>query len=69
MKQSNDYARVLDRDLYDKMPKTVLAAIAVSFATELSGDISEAQDKILEEWRILNLNKIVPQKPLIRVTV
>jgi hypothetical protein len=68
-KLRNSYQEVLDRDVFDRMPKAVLAAIAVSFANQIAGaeDIESfdgCQARILDEWRILNQNGIVPQRPI-----
>lgn len=50
---------------FEKTPKAVIAAIAYSFALQLCEDDSLAAQKlILEEWKILNLNNIVPQKAI-----
>jgi hypothetical protein len=61
-KVRNEYQEALG-DLYDSTPKAVLGAIAVSFATEGGDKLSEARALVLEEWRILHMNGIVPQKP------
>lgn len=65
-KRSNEYAMMLP---LDKMPKTVLAAIALSFATRCSDsdsmdDIEAGVRTLFDEWRILHENGIVPQKPV-----
>lgn len=63
-KTSNEYADLIDSSLYEKMPKTVLAAIAVSFALRLAeDDFSQVQDLLVEEWDTLHTAGIVPQKP------
>jgi hypothetical protein len=64
-KKSNEYAEVIS-EIYDRIPKAVLAAIAVSFSLILNEgqDFDQVQDTILTEWRILNVNGIVPQKPI-----
>jgi hypothetical protein len=61
MKTSNEYADALS-ELYHAIPKSVLAAIAVSFACR-DGDFSDAENSILREWMLLYQNGIVPQKP------
>jgi hypothetical protein len=49
--------------LFDEMPKSVLAAIAVSALT-IGGDyLEEAPHRLAEEWRILFENGIVSQRP------
>lgn len=51
---------------FDKTPKTVIAAIAVSFALMQSQDDFEEAKSILEhEWHILYEARIVSQKPRI----
>lgn len=69
-KMTNEYADVLGYDLYAKMPKAVLAAIAVSFASlQVEGQGGESLDRdairaaMIEEWTILHSNGIIPQKP------
>ena len=59
---NNDYARALG-DLFDKTPKTVLAAIAVSALTTGGERIAEARAEVLREWLVLYQNGIVPQRP------
>ncbi len=59
----NEYAAELGLDLFDKCPKSVFAAIAVSALT-LGGDyLDEARIRVLKEWWVLHHNGIVPQKP------
>ncbi|MCE9567412.1 MAG: hypothetical protein K8U57_35880 [Planctomycetes bacterium] len=58
----NEYAAALD-ELFDKVPKAVLAAIAVSALTRGGDQLSEAKALLAKEWEILNLNGIVPQRP------
>ena len=64
-KLHNEYAAELGT-MYAKMPKAVLAAIAVSFATQMSGEdaLHEACAAILKEWQALYRAGIVPQKPI-----
>lgn len=60
--RTNEYAEYLG-PLFDDCPKSVLAAIAVSFITT-GGDWPQlAQAGIVREWRILHQAGIVPQKP------
>lgn len=61
MKQSNEYAKLIPH--FDDIPKTVLAAIAVSLAVRLTGeeDFDGAIDDIITEWHILHSGGIVPQ--------
>lgn len=63
-KQSNEYVAQFG-DLYADTPKAVFAAIALSFATFIGGEeisFNEAVKRVVEEWKILNENGIVPQK-------
>lgn len=68
MKQSNEYAKTLGK-WYDKIPKAVLAAVAVSFATQGGDNLEQALVAVMTEWNTLHLNGIVPQKPPSGVTV
>lgn len=60
-KTSNEYARQIDN--FADIPKTVLAAIAVSLATCGGDRLDEATKLINEEWETLYQAGIVPQKP------
>lgn len=59
---SNEYSIALGA-LFDEMPKSVIAAIAVSAMTCGGDHISDAVALVADEWRILHTNGIVPQKP------
>jgi hypothetical protein len=68
VKLSNEYARSLVD--YARVPKAVLAAVAYSLASRIlegEGRDSESptivEEFIIEEWRVLNQNGIVPQEP------
>lgn len=64
MKASNEYARAIRH--YQQIPKSVLAAVAYSFAIrEIGEDNSPAvfEAAILDEWKTLHENGIVPQSP------
>lgn len=61
-KIGNAYAAELG-DLYNKAPKAVPAAIAVSFGTCGGDYLEEAQARLLEEWRVLHQAGIVTQSP------
>jgi hypothetical protein len=61
-KVMNTYAKQLDA-IYAQIPKAVLAAIAVSFATCGGDRLEDSENAILKEWRILHDNGIVPQPP------
>lgn len=59
-KKDNEYAReLLDIDA----PKTVFMAIAYSFAVRIAGNSVDAHTLIMDEWRTLHNNGIVPQRP------
>lgn len=60
--RSNEYAAQLGA-MFDEMPKSVLAAIAVSALTCGGDYIEEAAARVAHEWAILNENGIVPQRP------
>lgn len=64
IKTNNSYQRILSVEFLEKCPKSVLAAIAVSFVINHQSISEEkAEDVILNEWNILHKNGIVPQKP------
>jgi hypothetical protein len=49
---------------FDDTPKSVIAAIAFSFALRICEDNhGDAARLIINEWEVLNKNQIVPQKP------
>lgn len=49
---------------FEKTPKTVAAAVAISLALRLcSDDIEAARKMVASEWASLNDAGIVPQKP------
>lgn len=66
VKIGNEYARQFGR-LYAKTPKSVFAAVALSYASWASGEETQtfdvAVERFLEEWKVLNENGIIPQKP------
>jgi hypothetical protein len=63
-KLRNDYAGVLD---LERIPKQVVAAIAVALICRLEGCIPDdgpiIRDEFVKEWRALHAAGIVPQKP------
>lgn len=64
IKEGNNYQKLLSAEFYEKCPKSVLAAIAVSFIINHQGsDNDNVEEIILHEWKVLNQNGIVPQKP------
>jgi hypothetical protein len=49
---------------FDRTPKSVIAAIAVSFAAlQSDGDFEKAKELIRQEWFLLHQGRVVPQKP------
>lgn len=60
--QANEYQAELGK-LFEEMPKAVLAAVAVSFATQGGNELDQAQVRVAKEWSALHLAGIVPQKP------
>lgn len=60
LKTGNEYAEALGR-LYADTPKSVLAAIVVSWA--MCPQFEDVPAKVLDEWSVLHDNGIVPQKP------
>jgi hypothetical protein len=59
----NEYANSLDADLYEKAPKAVFAAVAVSALTCGGDYLNHAHRRVLAEWWALYENGIVPQRP------
>lgn len=61
----NGYVTALDLRFYEEMPKSVLAALAVSFATAHHGDdqLGLAAQRLAREWLALHEAGIVPQAP------
>jgi len=61
----NNYTEAISPEVYEKTPKAVFAAIAVSFALLMEdGDFNKVDQAIINEWKTLNGNGIVPQKPI-----
>lgn len=64
-KIGNEYADLIERHI--NAPKAVWVAIAVSLANQLAGgplDRGMAPvNTLMDEWRLLHDNGIVPQKP------
>ncbi len=62
--KTNDYVRALPPGMFDGMPKTVWASLAISFALLCSDeDFEKAVERISEEWKLLHEGGIVPQRP------
>tara|TARA_R110000824_G_scaffold54123_1_gene149501 strand:+ start:3568 stop:3888 length:321 start_codon:yes stop_codon:yes gene_type:complete len=62
-KKSNNYAAVMGHDLFENMPKAVIAAVAVSFASCGGDHFDGVTAKMVEEWNLLHIAGIVPQRP------
>lgn len=60
MKKLNNYQQAIDQGFYEKAPKAVLAAIAVSMAINNGEDATEY---LKREWQTLYNNGIISQKP------
>jgi hypothetical protein len=56
--KTNDYVTALG-PAFDLMPKAVIAAVAVSLAARI--DEADAAYIVLNEWRQLHANGLVPQ--------
>ncbi len=61
-KTENEYQSLIDQSFYEKCPKAVFAAIAVSYAVNRGIPLEEVTSELLNEWKTLNGNNIVPQK-------
>ena len=76
-KLHNEYAAAIGGELYARTPKAVFAALAFSYA-QAQGAVADPDDpgngdetleadvtraRLLNEWRILHENGIVPQAP------
>ena len=65
MKLSNEYVEnALSGDFYEKTPKAVFAALAVSLILAQDENFCTVEKRLKDEWEILFENGIVPQKPL-----
>lgn len=63
-KKTNEYQRLISGEMYEKTPKAVFAAIAVSFMLNHQGILPENMDAELKnEWKLLYDQDIIPQKP------
>lgn len=61
-KLENEYSLALG-EVYEKAPKAVFAAVAVSMLTNGGDCFAAAEDRFITEWWTLYENGIVPQKP------
>ena len=60
---TNDYVMGLNPGIFDKCPKAVFAAMAISALTSGGENIEIASNAVLDEWWCLFACGIVPQKP------
>jgi hypothetical protein len=56
-------AYVAEIQNYDRIPKAVLCAIAVSLLSTGGENMEGVEARLVEEWRILHQNGIVAQSP------
>lgn len=61
-KTANEYQQMLGK-VFDRAPKAVITAVAVSSLTGGGDYLEEASARFIEEWWCLYEAKIVPQKP------
>ncbi len=63
-KKMNEYAESVGPKFYERCPKAVFAAIAVSALTNGGDKLREADRRVLKEWWILYHAGVVTQKPI-----
>lgn len=63
IKLSNEYVAVLG-PLFERTPKAVLGAVVVSLLSCGGDDLEQVRARLLNEWRVLHENGIVPQAPV-----
>ena len=62
--KGNTYADAL-HGLFDRIPKSVFAALAVSYALrQQADDFTKVPNEIIAEWETLYQNGIVAQRPV-----
>jgi hypothetical protein len=62
LKLDNEYSNSIG-ELFERTPKAVFAALAVSFAMRIFGEDCDVPAELREEWRALWANHIIPQCP------
>jgi hypothetical protein len=62
-KLGNTYQKSINPRLYQNTPKSIFAAIAASYQINHDTEFETVDDYILNEWRLLYEQGIVPQKP------
>lgn len=63
MRGGNIYVQAAGEELINEIPKTVLAAIAISALTFGGDELQLAAQRLAREWRVLYESGIVPQRP------
>lgn len=64
VKLDNDYQKLISRELFEKTPKSVFAALAVSmFLNDRNYGFEQVDEAIISEWKVLYEQMILPQKP------
>ena len=63
MKAGNEYKDVLSGEFFDKTPKAVFAALAVSYAVrQYEDDFSKVEAELLREWKapavVIDVNRV-----------
>lgn len=63
-KLNNEYQKLIAQSFYERCPKAVFAAIAVSYIANMANvSLENVTDEMFREWRVLYEQGIVPQKP------
>ena len=63
-KTENNYQKQIDSSFYEKCPKAVFAALAVSYMVNHGiTSFEEVTGEMISEWNNLYNQGIVPQKP------
>ena len=57
----NTYQKQISRELFERTPKAVFAALAVSYF--INTDVEHIDAALLDEWKLLNQQGIIPQTP------
>lgn len=63
-KTTNNYADALSGEFYEKCPKAVFAALAVSLGLlACDENFLKVESALIDEWKALHSAGIIPQKP------
>ncbi len=57
----NKYQKQISREVFDRTPKAVFAALAVSYF--INTEVEHIDAALLDEWQLLYMQGIIPQKP------